>query len=743
MKKLLNSLLSLVLLVAFMIQPRPVAAGPANQTAVLTFPDLGITEEIVLHGPYDLRDIRFDLPATWVLQPGAMLELEITSFFVGNNVKIANNYLGAVLNVSFNNHLQESIPLESGEKIIHQVPIATENLVSPYADGSHLLSFYLDAGIDCDFDFHSTTVILTLNSKISFPYRESSLGLDLRRLPWPFYLQRGKVVDPVTVVLPKSPTAQELQSALVVMCSFGKMTKGKLSLAGITDDQLTPDIQKQSNLIFVGKASVFAALQGLEFPVPLAGGLFSSPVLNQDDGVVQTILSPWNNSRVILLISGNTDLGVVKAAQALSTSNLQTGKSLNYSIIAQVNPYPAEVPADKNTTLSPSADTKFSDLGYDFVTATGMGSQWVRYQFTIPAGQVAAAGAYMILNISPSTVVDPNRSEGVVYLNGIQIGSVSLSPGTSSQVSVKVDLPLSAFKTGLNLIDIVFNMFPKNECSLYNFASLWITISPDSLLHLPLSQEITQAGTQPLKDLKAYPYPFTNDPSLSTTVFVLSGQDPSSWLVAEKVAYDLGTRVTSSILGFQAAFDGQLSADQKANNLILIGQPRNYTMLAELQASMPASYQEGSNLAVLESQQVIYRFAEDKSLGYLQLFISPYNPDAAVLGIFGTDPQGLEYAVNALLDPNTRTGLAGNFATLDGTQALVADTRTGAGLGSLTSGLGVAVTQEPAPIPTPLPVAAPASAQNNRQFMFIAILVVLAIILVTAVLAFGLRRKRS
>ncbi len=743
MKRLLTSLLSLVLLIGFVIQPVPAAAAPAGETAVLTFTDLGFAEEIVLHGPYDLRDIRFDLPATWVLQPGAMLELEITSFFVGNNARIANDYLGAVLNVSFNNQLQESIPLVSGEKIIHQVSIAPDSLDSPYADGSHLLSFFLDAGIDCDFDFHSTTVILSLNSKVSFPYRESSLGLDLHRLPWPFYLPRAKVADPVTVVLPQSPTAQELQAGLIVMGAFGKMTKGKLLPTGITADQLTADVQKQSHLIFVGKASTFAALQGVEFPVPLADGLFNSAGMNQDDGVVQTVLSPWNSNRVILLVSGNTDLGVVKAAQALSTSNLQTGKTLNYSLIAQVNPYPAEAPADKNTTLSLSTDTKFSDLGYDFVTATGMGSQWVRYEFMIPAGQVASEGAYMILNISPSAVIDPLRSEGVVYLNGIQVGSVSLSPGASSQISVKIDLPVSAIKTGLNLIDLVFNLFPKNECSLYNFASLWITISPDSLLHVPLNQEIGLARTLALKDLKAYPYPFMNDPSMSTTLFVLSAQDPASWLMAEKLAYDLGTRVTSSILGFQVAFDGQIKDDQKQNNLILLGQPRNYTVLSELQTSMPASFPQGSNLAVLESQQVIYRIAEDKSLGYLQLFISPYNNNAAVLGIFGTNPEGLGYAVNALLDSNTRNGLAGNFATLDGTQALVADTRTGAGLGSLTAGLGAAVTQEAAPIPTPLPVSAPVSIESNRNLMFIAILVVLVLILIIAVLAFSLRKKSS
>jgi cellulose synthase operon protein B len=742
MKKIFASLLSITLAIAACIQPMPAAA--ASETASLTLADLGMTQDMLLHGPYDSRVLRFDLPATWVLQPGGELELEITAFYVGNTAGIPNNYLGAVLDVTFNTHLQQSIPLVSGEKMIYHVPIGTDSLISPYDDGSHTLSFFLDAAVDCGLDFHDTTVMVSMNSKVTFNHGTSSLSLDLHRLPWPIFLSRGKLTEPVTVVLPTSPSAEVLQAGLTVMGAFGRMTNGKMAISTITADQLTEELQKQAHLIFVGKPADFPKLADLNYPVPLTKGEFSLPEMKKDDGIVQILPSPWNSSRVVLLVSGNTDSAVVKASQALSTSNLETGKSKDYSVIADINPFPSTGMANSNSILGKSPDIKFSDLGYDFVTVTGIGTQWITYVFTIPSGQVPSEDVTLTLNISTSALIDPLRSEGIVLLNDVQVGSVSLSSDTSNLITTKIVLPVSAIKAGRNVLDLVFNMLPKDECSLFNFASMWITVYPDSSLHAPLTQAITVSGSFTLQDLKAYPSPFVNDPSLGTTVFVLSQKDPNSWTEAGKIAYDLGKRVSNPVLGFRAAFDGQVPDDLKANNMIIVGEPKNLGILAGLQAAMPAYFEKGSNVAVLETLQVVYRISPEKDLGYLQLFISPWNDQAAIMGVFGTTPTGLGYAVTSLLSSVSRDILAGNFITLDGSQALIVDTRTGVGIGRINSDMGSTVTQTDIPIPTAAPNASiPATFENNKQYIFIGILIVLVLIAVIAVVALSLRKKSS
>lgn len=742
MKKILSSLLSIIILAASTLQTLPVVAAEESEPGILSFADLGLNDDMVLRGPYDSRDIRFNLPATWELLPGAELQIEVTAFSVGIGDQVKDDFLGAILSVSFNDQLQQSIPLVSGERTIYTVPITTEDLVSTFKGGWHKISFFLDAAVDCNYDFHETTVIIDVNSRVNFPHGETSIALDLKRLPWPIFMERGKIIDPVTLVLPADPTAEELQAGLVVMGAFGRMTNGELPITSLTEDLLTEEILNQTHLLVVGKPSEFPIFTNLPYPIPLGAGIFSHPEINPDDGIIQILTSPWNSSRVILFVGGNNDQAVVKAAQALSTANLQTGLTPDYSIVSQVNPFPSTVVTSTTSVSSDLKDYFFTDLGYSFVDVTGIGTHWLTYEFMIPPGQTPTEDVYLDLNISTSDLVNPRSSEGVVYLNDIQIGSIALSSDTSNLVTSRIDIPLSVLKSGLNVLDLALYLLPVDECSLYNLQGLWITVYPDSVLHMPLVPSSVLAVPYTLQDLKSYPSPFGNDPSLGTTSFILTKDDPNSWEMAGRVAFDLGKQVTSSVLGFHVVFDGQIPEEIKTNNLIVIGEPKNLAIVSELKDAMPAYYEAGSNVAVLATQQVIYRISAEKSLGYLQLFSNPWNDQAVILGIFGTNTEGLGFATSSLLTAESRDTLAGNFATLEGLHALVVDTRTGMGVGRITPGLGPAVTEENPPSPEPTS-GVETNYSVSRQVVFAGILIVLGLIAITIVVIFLVRRKNS
>lgn len=745
MNKPFSSLILILVMAAASLLPAPAAAAQSSESGVFTFTELGLAEDMVLRGPYDSRAIRFDLPANWVLQAGSELEIVATSFITGSDAVAEQGEIGALLEVSFNDKLQESIPMVAGEKVVYRVAIDPANLVSPYENGSHKISFFLDAAIDCTYEFHETTVIIDVNSKANFPHGETTLSLDLQRLPWPIYLERGIFDEPVTVVLPQSPTAEELQAGYVVMGAFGRMTGGKIALGSVTADHLTDEITGQSHLLMVGKPAAFPQLAGANFAVGLAGGEWSAPELKEGDGVVQMLVSPWNASRVILLVSGNTDQAVVKAAQALSTGNLQTGATPNYSIVAQVNPFPSEGVKGPAAAARASDDISFADLGYSFVEVSGIGTHWVTYEFMVPAGQMPSGEVYLDLSLAASNQVHPDRSEAVVYVNDVQIGNLALASDASNLVTSRIFIPDSAIRSGINRLDLVFNLIPVDACTLTAFSGLWVNIFPDSMIHLPLEAVQDAVSSLTLRDLRAYPAPFTSDPSLSTTTFVVSPQDPSSWLLAARIAFDLGTRATNPVLGYHVAFDGQVPDELKTNHLIVVGEPRNLSIVSDLRDAMPAYFESGSNVAVLESLQVIYRITADKSLGYLQLFPSPWNDQAAVLGVFGTTRDGLGYAASSILDSLTRGKLAGDFATLEGLNAAVVDTRTGLGIGRFAPSLGPVVVQEDIPVSTEVPAVTAANYQTGKQMTLYAILGVLALIVLTLVMVglFRLRRRKA
>jgi hypothetical protein len=158
---------------------------------------------------------------------------------------------------------------------------------------------------------------------------------------------------------------------------------------------------------------------------------------------------------------------------------------------------------------------------------------------------------------------------------------------------------------------------------------------------------------------------------------------------AGKVAYDLGARVDGSIISFETIFNDQIPENLKDGNFIVVGEPINLSVLEDMRTEMPAYFEKGSNVAVLESQLVVYKVSDQKSLGYLELFKSPWNSGSTVLGVFGTNEQGLEYAVTSLLKFEVRETLGGNFSTYDGgNRAIVVDTRTGYGVGGFEAGIG-------------------------------------------------------
>jgi hypothetical protein len=162
-----------------------------------------------------------------------------------------------------------------------------------------------------------------------------------------------------------------------------------------------------------------------------------------------------------------------------------------------------------------------------------------------------------------------------------------------------------------------------------------------------------------------------------------------------------------------------------------------------MKKTMPAYFEEKSNVAVLESQQVVYRVSEQKSLGYLEIFASPWTPQGAVLGIFGTNLDGLGFAVKALLDFQIRETLIGNFSTYDGgPRAIVVDTRTGSGLGRFETGIGPSnVTIETPDVTGQVDVTTAETQARNKLLVLVTIIGVVLAMLVVVFLAFRFRKK--
>jgi len=652
-----------------------------------------------------------------------------------------------MLDVYYDGLLLESIQLEAGSNVSYQVPVTPAAMnVGGRKDGSHELSFFLNAAIDCNYGFHHTTVSISANSQAIFPFSEQAIPLNLQRLPWPLYQPNAVFPNSAVVVTPKTPTPEELQAALLTMAAFGRLTARKLPMSLLTLDALTPEMKNASDVIFVGKAASFPLLAQIALPVPLVAQKYTVPGMGPDDGVLQMASSPWNPSRTVLIVGGNTDAALLKAAQALTTGAIQTAVDPATSLIANVNPLassdanPASAVAESAAESPSSPDYALSDLGYGFQTSAGVGTNWFSYEFMVPPGQVPAEKPALDVVFSNSALLDPERSSMNFYLNQQLIGSARFSAENLNPNTAHVNLPLSYIRPGKNSFEVSADLIPTDVCSIVNFNNLWMMVHPESMIHLPLTAAV-QTGVL-IQDIKDYPYPFVNNPSLSTTTFIVPSNDPASWSIAAALAYDLGSHATGSIIAFDVAYDAEtLSPTDQNNNLILIGLPSSLKVLDGFKDELPAYFDAGSNDPILKNQQVTYRIPPKKDIGYLELFSSPSNKALAVLSVLGTSPAGVATAGSALLTSKTLDNLKGNFATIDGEQALVADTRTGLGIGRVAASTdGTVVVEQLEPVKNV--DAAVNTVAQTRQTIFISLIALTVLIGVVVLIAFvGFRRK--
>lgn len=655
--------------------PAPPAAAPSEPAApvqdanrlTLSFGDLGFTDTTV-QGPYEKEDFRFGLPAGWELTPGAQVQLDLTTLFSGPGVPADETAQleGGQLELTFNGAPLTPVFLsQAGEQTV-TASIPDTALAPTREDGRHQLSVVLDSPANCRLDFQ-TNVEISPSSRFILPYQVGTPAGDLHQFPRPIY-QDSFLGDTAVIVVPESPNRAELQAALTVAAGLGEMTSGRLVLSLVPANELTPDIRSANHLIFIGHPSGLPDLEQVAFTTPASEAGFQALGADKNDGVVQMTVSPWNQARVVLLVSGSTDEAIIKAGQALSSGSIRTADQTNVAVVTQVQTEPDEISAEFY-----AAGRTFADLGYLAETRSSKGTNWFEYTFNVPSGYRTGAGAYLELSYFHSTMLDYDQSGMVVRLNNSIIGSTSFSEETIQPSKVQYHIPRYALRAGPNRLTVQSELIPTTECTNPNLGGWWTTIRPDSLLHLPLTP--VEGTVKEVFDLGNYPDPFSLDATLRDTAFVLPPDDPTAWDIAVQIASDLGNRANITLSALTVAVDGRLPEDLRdSHHVIIIGQPTSLPIIAELGQALPAPFEDGSNKAIERGLPVVYRLPEEIGMGYLETLSLPWNRSRTGLAVLGSNTEGLRQAGAALTDPHLRHQLKGNFVVTDG-QQIVAGSR--------------------------------------------------------------------
>lgn len=701
------SLFVLIAVLAGLLIAQPISSGYAQgqmpptaptpypgESGFITFNMLNLADEVMV-GPFANTYIRFSTPDSWSLDPeGAKITLEIETTVRSSRVLSgsADDYSGALLEVTLNGHVVDTIFLRTGPQTV-ELSIPEEALYPTRSDGQHSLQIFLNATIDCLFE-HETAVLIKNSSGFSLPHHNVSPSPNITLLPRPFYKKASVLPEEVILLVPDAPTDSELESTMIVSASIGRMTNGEQVISVESLATITPAQRENAHIIMVGKRDALPVLNEVSF------------LVNQDadvsDGVVHMAVSPWNASRIVLYIGGGDDSAVLKAAQAFSSGALRVGKHYSVSVIQNV----AEAVEIKDVP----DDRSLSSLGYATQTLSGIGYDFVDYEFIVPLGKVPTGDPYIELLYAHSAIFNFDSSGANITLNGEPLGSIRFSTETANQVNkLTISVPAYAIRPGRNVLSVQAEFIPLDYCSTLNNDGLWMSINENSLLHIPLV-DANQSAITYTHDLGLFPTPFINDPSFGDLSIVLPTKDVNSWNIAAKLVANLGPYAIGKTLQLSVFYADDIPVEAQANNhFIVIGRASQLPVLDEMADIMPAHFEAGKDMAIEDNSMITFSLPEGTDLGYLELFASPWESTHLVLTIMGSTPLGLQWAEDTLFNALYKPDLHGDYVVVHAEKAYAIDTKLGMGVQNLSA------TAVPGAIPTLVPETVPLTSYAYQQ----------------------------
>jgi hypothetical protein len=673
------------------ITERNVLVQAEEDEAVVTFGELGF-QETTLVSPFDSTRVLFSIPANWRLVPNGEVTLDYDVTLTGADVGLIGgeqNPYGGSLAISFNDTLVSTIDLRDLGPQTMTFSLPPESLTAVRQDGRHELTISLSAQFSCLYNIRAL-IVLKQTSNFRLPFEVSAPDLDLSRLPAPFFLRNALLRDKTLVVVPDEPDVKELQAALNVMSGFGSLVGETFDFGLATASELTEDVRAVSNLIFVGMPEQFDLLSTVDFPLSIENNQFANlPVESETDGVIQMAASPWNESKSVLLVSGNSTEAVMKAAQAVSSGRILIYENPALAYVADVQPLSRTLPIVEDFTLQ--------SLGYQTETLSGIGLHSVEYLFNASKEQLNTQDGTIDLIYYHSGLIDYGLSSFSVELNSQLVSSTVFSKESEQLTTLQIKVPPGLLRFGENRLTISARLFAVTSCDSTGFSNPWLTISDQSRIHLPATTDPN--GVTPwLLDLKFYPELFTTSSDLGDLAFVLPKANPATWKIAGQLAYELGDTANPLIANLETAYADEVPQpvlDEKS--LIIIGRASTVPFLSQINDRLPAPFDIQTDTASESRMQIVYRIPEGMSVGYLQLLNSPFNIERTILVLAGNSEEGLGMAGNALLQDELRGQLTGIFAVTNGTQIATANAS------SQFSALGTLVPPEQAVVTTPLP----------------------------------------
>jgi hypothetical protein len=471
-----------------------------GSATTFTLEDFGLAADDTYQGVLVSRDYGINLPAAWRYSEAAVLTLYF-SHSPTLNPK-------STLSVDWNGVRLGSQALTAGNAQAGSlaVQIPAENLTAGY--NTLHVEFYMGISDDFCSDVDNPAVWATVHqaSTLALAPRAAAPAAELSAFPLPFIDSSPVAQNRITLIVPAEPAFGELSALAAVSAKLGELTGGWRPLE--VQVMSIPDALKnrpRGNLIAVAAAGSLKQLSAELAAVSAPAG----------SGTLHEQISPFDDSALLLAISGETQADVEKAGRAL------TGDSL-YARLAGDTAVILDVPVDKSSGDSAGAAFTLEQLGYASTAVYGTRDQQTSYTIPLKALWQSNSSAALDLHFIHSALAAGERFTLTVAVNNLPVGSVVVTGGASSERRETFQIPLSFLKTGANYLTVQSSIqlsddFNKdhNYCTDPHYNEAWLTIANDTQINFPSQPDKATAN------IANFPYEFIGAGDLSQLAFIL------------------------------------------------------------------------------------------------------------------------------------------------------------------------------------------------------------------------------
>lgn len=221
---------------------------------------------------------------------------------------------------------------------------------------------------------------------------------DLKRLQAGFPLAAPQDLSQMAFVLPDNPTNSDVMTMLQVSSRMGRISQAdSIKLGAYLTSGLPKEIRDQQNLVGIGLRNRFPLPEVFQQQDRFAlGNLFLRrqnetlvQTLPDEAGVIQAAASPWNQERILLGLTAQTDLGLNTVQQIFNRDALFAKLEGDTALVKRITANSSQFDANEYsvTALIQNQPRKINRSGLLTRATTFMQAHW----FLLPIGLVLVA----------------------------------------------------------------------------------------------------------------------------------------------------------------------------------------------------------------------------------------------------------------------------------------------------------------------------------------------------------------